>query len=242
MAAMSPEQPAVAFVHTVAGLAPTFNVLARDVLPPATRTVHIVDEDLLQDTIRNGAIRPPTRERLQAYVEFAQRMGVQAVMVTCSSVGPVVDEIAPGAGLPVLRVDTAMADEAVRLGRQIGVLGTLSTTLEPTAALIRARAAQAGREVHVEARVAEGAFAALQQGQTAEHDRRVLEVARALLGQVDVLVLAQASMARVLEQLPAAERSVPVLSSPQLGVQRLAAVLAEGPSAPAAATLVQPSS
>jgi Asp/Glu/hydantoin racemase len=211
----------------VAGLAPVFNGLARDVLPPGTRAVHIVDEDLLQDTIRAGRISQHTRARLRDYVEFAQRSGAQAVLVTCSSVGPVVDEIAPEASLPVLRVDTAMADEAVRRGRRIGVIGTLSTTLEPTAALIRARAERAQREVLVEAHVAEGAFDALQRGETAEHDRRVLELVRDLLGRVDVLVLAQASMARVTDQLPAAERSVPILTSPRLGVERLAEVLRE---------------
>jgi Asp/Glu/hydantoin racemase len=220
-------QPAVTFVHTVAGLAPVFNTLAHNVLPPGTRAVHIVDEDLLQDTIRAGRIGQHTRARLRDYVEFAQRSGAQAVLVTCSSVGPLVDEIAPQAKLPVLRVDTAMADEAVRRGRRIGVIGTLSTTLEPTAALIRARAERAQREVLVEAHIAEGAFDALQRGETAEHDRRVLELVRDLLGRVDVLVLAQASMARVTDQLPAAERSVPILTSPRLGVERLAAVLRE---------------
>jgi Asp/Glu/hydantoin racemase len=215
-----------------------FNSLAREVLPAGTRPVHIVDEELLQDTIRNGQIGQQTRTRLQGYVDFAQRSGAQAVLVTCSSVGPVVDEIAPQASLPVLRVDQAMADEAVRLGPRIGVLGTLATTLEPTAALIRARAEHAGRQVSVDARLAEGAFTALQNGDTAEHDRRVLSALQDLLGRVDVIVLAQASMARVADQLTAEQRGdVPILTSPRLGVERLAAVLAaaSGASAPPAA-------
>jgi Asp/Glu/hydantoin racemase len=119
-----------------------------------------------------------------------------------------------------------MADEAVQRGSRIGVLGTLTTTLEPTAALIRSRASAAGRDVTVDARVAEGAFEALQRGDTSEHDRRVMAVMQELLDRVDVLVLAQASMARVADQLPSDGRRVPILTSPRLGVERLKSVLA----------------
>jgi Asp/Glu/hydantoin racemase len=210
----------VALIHTVAGLAPVFNSLVRDALP-TTRAVHIVDEDLLQDTIRNGVIRDETRARLRDYVTFAEKSGARAVMVTCSSVGPAVDEIAAHAALPVLRVDAAMADEAVRKGRRIGVLGTLGTTLEPTAALIRTRA---GDNAEITVRLAEGAFEALQRGDTDEHDRRVLTALHELLESSDVIVLAQASMARVVDQLPEQERRVPILTSPRLGVERLAEV------------------
>ena len=40
-----------------------------------------------------------------------------------------------------------MADKAVALGRRIGVIATLRTTLEPTADLIQRRAALAGKPV-----------------------------------------------------------------------------------------------
>lgn len=215
----------VTLIHTVAGLAPVFNALAGEVLPPGTHVVHVVDEELLQDTIRAGQIEPDTRDRLRSYVGFAASTGSQAVMVTCSSVGPAVDEIAGQAGLPVLRVDAAMADAAVGLGRRIGVLGTLATTLEPTAALIRARAAEAGADVSVETRLAAGAFECLQAGDLQAHDARVLAELRALLGSTDVIVLAQASMARVADQLDPAERRVPILTSPRLGMQRLSETL-----------------
>ncbi|MBV9173777.1 MAG: Asp/Glu/hydantoin racemase [Chloroflexi bacterium] len=221
--------PNVTLIHTVAGLAPVFNGLAREVLPSGTRVVHVVDEDLLQDTIRRGSIADETRSRLASYVDFAAQSGADAVMVTCSSVGPVVDALTDSSSsnnrVPLMRVDLAMADEAVQRGARIGVLGTLKTTLEPTAALIRARALAAGRTVTVEARVADGAFEALQGGDTEEHDRRVMAVMQELLGRVDVLVLAQASMARVADQLPQDGRRVPILTSPRLGVERLRSLL-----------------
>ncbi len=42
---------------------------------------------------------------------------------------------------------------------------------------------------------------------------------------VDIVVLAQASMARVADQVPEAERKTPILLSPRLGVQRFKEVL-----------------
>jgi hypothetical protein len=42
---------------------------------------------------------------------------------------------------------------------------------------------------------------------------------------VDVIVLAQASMARVVETLPESERRVPILASPPLAIDYLAKIL-----------------
>ena len=42
----------------------------------------------------------------------------------------------------------------------------------------------------------------------------------------DVVILAQASMARVANAIPAEEQKVPILSSPYLAVEALAGVLA----------------
>jgi Asp/Glu/hydantoin racemase len=125
----------------------------------------------------------------------------------------------------VLRVDQPMADKAVSLGRRIGVIATLPTTLGPTAELVQARAALQGREVEIVPHLCEGAFAAVSSGDGATHDRIVAAGLRELMGQVDVVVLAQASMARVADSLPAEAQIVPVLSSPRAGVEAARAVL-----------------
>jgi hypothetical protein len=48
----------------------------------------------------------------------------------------------------------------------------------------------------------------------------------ALKRAVDVIVLAQASMARVVAEIPPGERTIPILSSPELAVSRAAEVIA----------------
>jgi Asp/Glu/hydantoin racemase len=207
-------------VHTVSQLAPAFAELAGELLPGVETTV-IADELLLKRTVRDGAIDDVTRDRLRGHVAALADFGVDAVLVTCSSVGGVVDEIAPGADVPVLRVDRAMAERAVTLGACVGVLATLPTTLAPTTELVEAAARDAGGAVEIVSRLCDGAFAALKRGDGARHDEIVAEELDRLAAEVDVVVLAQASMARIAAARPAG--GTPVLSSPRLAMERLAA-------------------
>lgn len=206
-------------VHTVSQLAPMFAELAGELLPGVETTV-IADELLLKRTIRDGVVDDVTRARLRGHVASLADFGVDAVLVTCSSVGGLVDEIAAEAHVPVVRVDRAMAEHAVTLGSTIGVLATLPTTLTPTTALVEAAAREAGRPVEVVSRLCDGAFTALQRGDGARHDAIIAEELDRLAAEVDVVVLAQASMARISAARPA--DGTDVLSSPRLAMERLA--------------------
>jgi Asp/Glu/hydantoin racemase len=135
--------------------------------------------------------------------------------------------------VPVVRIDEAMADEAVGRGPRIGVLATLRTTLEPTAELVEDRASAAGITVTVVPRLCEGAFEALADGDRAAHDELVRQGLRGISEEVDVVVLAQASMARLAEERFGGGQSIPVLSSPRLGMMRVAELVTR----PAAAQL-----
>ena len=210
----------VAMIHTVANVAPLFDGLAAEIMPGA-EVMHFVDEGLLKDIINGGELTEERIDRIALLASFAVDSGAEAVMLTCSTVGPGVDEARDSVLAPFLRVDQAMADRAVELGGRVGVIASLHTTLGPTSDLIRARAALQGRGVELEIRLCDGAFEALNAGDVAGHDRIVIDNLRELMGGVDVVVLAQASMSRVVELLPEAERVVPILSSPRLGVAML---------------------
>jgi hypothetical protein len=97
-------------------------------------------------------------------------------------------------------------------------LATVPTTVPPTVALIEEKAAQMGKEVHILTSVAEGAFDKLMAGDRETHNRMVLDKARELAPQVELLVLAQASMT-ALAPMVAEATGLEVLTSPQLGVQ-----------------------
>jgi Asp/Glu/hydantoin racemase len=211
----------IGFIHTVLSLPQTFGELAQELVPDAS-VFHIADETLLGVTRREGRLTPTTRRRVLGYIESAAEAGADLVVVACSSVGPAVDAARSFVDVPVLRIDEPMADEAVGLGTRIGVVATLATTLEPTADLIASR----GTDVEVTARLCRGAFEALAEGDRERHDELVREGLREVIAGNDVVVLAQASMARVVETLSDDEKTVPILSSPRLGMQRVAELLA----------------
>lgn len=211
-------------VHTSATLVPVFAALCKEKLPNVT-TFNIADDSLVKGIIGSGSLTPQIARRVASYLESAELAGADYVLVTCSSIGPAVEAAAKLIGVPVLRVDQPMADRAVQTGKCIGVIATLKTTLEPTADLILRRAQLAGKQIQLTSRLCEGAFDALMNGDTAAHDAKVAAVLKELSTQVDVIVLAQASMARVVDGLSAEERRVPILSSPALAVDFLATVL-----------------
>jgi Asp/Glu/hydantoin racemase len=213
----------VVLIHTVAGLENVFGPLCEEVAPGLAPR-HVVDESLLNDTIAAGTLTDDVRARFRARAEQARADGADVIMLTCSSVGPAADDLSEDLGVTVLRVDEAMAERAVALGSRVGVAATLPTTLEPTAGLVRRAAERAGTAVGVTTELANGAFQALKGGDAARHDELVQAALRSLAARVDVIVLAQASMARALagaDSVEAEGRRVPVLTSPRLGVERL---------------------
>lgn len=217
---------ALTFIHTSPVLTPLFSSLCRLHLPGVAIT-HMVDESLIKDTITHGALRRLTIRRMISMVESAEAAGADAVMVTCSSIGPAVDLAKPLFDMPVLRVDETMAERAVSLGSRIGVAATLSTTLAPTVDLIRRKAEAAGRSVQIEEGLCAAAFDAVLAGDTATHDRLLSATLLELANRADVIVLAQASMARVVETLPPDPLRPPIVTSPELGVLRAKQVLNE---------------
>jgi Asp/Glu/hydantoin racemase len=118
-----------------------------------------------------------------------------------------------------------MADKAVQTGRRIGVIATLSTTLNPTTDLVKRRATVAQKEVQVIAKLCEGAFDALMSGDTAKHDAMVAKALKELSSEVEVIVLAQASMARVVDTLDEADKKIPILASPGIAIAHIATLL-----------------
>lgn len=211
----------LALIHTSATLVPVFQQLCKEHLPDVA-TFNIVDDSLVRAIGEKGALTADIERRVHGYIASAESGGADQILVTCSSIGPAVESAEAVCRVPLLRVDRPMADLAVQTGRRIGVIATLPTTLKPTTDLVRRRAAAAGREIELTSKLVEGAFEALMSGNGAKHDELVTAALRELVAQVEVIVLAQASMARVVDALPAADRRIPILASPPTAIAHLA--------------------
>ncbi len=216
----------LALIHTSPTLTPLFGALCAEEMPDTT-VFHMVDESLIKDTIRTGSLRRVTMRRLLSMIESAENAGADAILVTCSSIGPAIAIGQQIFDVPVIRVDEAMAEEAIAIGRRIGVMATLRTTLEPTMELLRKKAEEAGKEIELVSSLCDGAFDAVMADDTAKHDAILSRALIEDMKGVDVVVLAQASMARVVRAMPHGALAMPVLSSPELAVRQAGRILRE---------------
>jgi len=219
------------FLHTVSTLVAPFNRLAAEILPLGSRpreveVWHVADEMLLKVVLAEGRLTPFAYRRVAEHVVAAERAGASAVQLTCSSISPCADAARLMVGIPVLKVDEPMVEQAVALGTRIGVAATVRTTLGPTTDLVAAKARQASRQATVDSLLCEGAYAALLAGDMETHDAIVRAALFELMARNDVVLLAQASMARVADTIPEAERRVPLLTSPRPALERARDVLA----------------
>jgi Asp/Glu/hydantoin racemase len=204
-------------------------------LAPDAKVLHFVDSDVLAAVVRDGEVSSASTQRMVHLAQAAESAGADVIFSACSSVGPAIDVARRLVSVPIVKIDDAMTASAVETADAVGVLATVPTTLPPTRALVEEKARAAGRDITVQERLCEGAFSVLMSGDRDRHDAMVLDGARALAAEVDVIVLAQASMARL---APAIAEAVgkPVLSSPRSGTEDAVRVLNEQTAEPADAT------
>lgn len=217
-------QKRLSLIHTSAMMIPVFGELCSEFLPNV-ELVHMVDESLLKSIIADKRLTKSTARRVVGHILSSEQAGADCIMVTCSSIGRAAELGRQLVDVPVVRVDEPMALSAIESGSRIGVVATLPSTLNPTAELIETQAEKKSKKIDLIKKLCEGAFKAVITGDGATHDKIVASGIQELVEQVDVIVLAQASMARVVDNLPAENKKVPILSSPRLAVEHLASLL-----------------
>lgn len=194
------------------------NALFAELVPDA-KVHNLVDDSLLYDVMQNGGITPKVIARMCAYVQAAADNGADLIFNQCSSVGEAADIAAQLVAVPVLKVDSPMAERAVELGARIGVVATVQSTMKPSCQLIRAKAAEAGKSVEIVDYLVDGALTVLlKENNRAKHNAMVLDSVKRAEAECDVIVLAQGSMTVLLPELTDIRK--PVLTSPRLGVER----------------------
>lgn len=176
------------------------------------------DPSILAEVRENGYVTAKPAARLIAMYMQAVADGADAILNICSSVGEVADSVQDAAayiGVPVVRIDEEMCRDAVRKGSRIGVLATLPTTLEPTKNTVK----RVAREMDRHVTLVDGLCDAFGLDQDAFR-KMLLDKAEEICGQVDVILLAQGSMAYA-EQYLEEQIGKPVLSSPRYGAEEL---------------------
>lgn len=209
----------LAVIHTTTATVEPLRALAAEAVPGCT-VINFVDDSILPRLAASGGNLEEVAGRVVQYARFAEESGADVILEACSSIGELVPLAREHLRVPIVRIDEAMAELAVARGRRIGVAATLATTLAPTVRLLKAKAAAAGREVAIEQRLVADAYRKLMSGDREGHDEELARALAALAPTVDVVVLAQASMARVLPRLPR-EQQEKCLTSPPLAMERV---------------------
>jgi aspartate/glutamate racemase len=212
----------VGMVHAGCFNVQLFNEVLSEIMPDVA-VVHLVDEGL--PIMTSAEQRGQVVRRLKALSSFAEESGAEVVMLTCTAFGRLVDEVKESVSIPVLSVLEIMVEEAMNAGDRIGILGTHPAMLASAVQLIQEESTEQGRKTEVKTLLCPGAFDALRRNDMATHDRIVLEYANQLMDEVDVIVVPQPSMDKVMKQVPEASRRVPIVASVNKSAQRLKEVL-----------------
>jgi len=225
---MSASHPRIALIHATPLSLRPIAAAFRELWPEA-RAFNVLDDSLAPDKERGDTAPELMFRRFADLTRYAVSCGSEAILFTCSAFGEEIAAARQGYALPILKPNEAMVDTAVLAGVNIGVIATFGPTITTIRTELEAAGRAAGRAIRCVPEVAEGAFAALAAGHEETHDRLVAAAAERL-PPVDVILLAQFSMARARAAVSSARRDVPGLTSPHAAVDQLRQRLS--PSAP----------
>jgi glutamate racemase len=186
----------IGLVHTTRLVIDPVHTALADRLPGIEMS-HVLDEGILRRLASLGRITPEIVSWLTKMVAATADAGADLAVVSCSSLSPCVNQVRRQVAIPVVKVDEPMFEHAIQQGRRIGLLMTNPTTREPSQLLFEEVSRRLGRKVELIPRLCPDAFAKLNRGDLAGHDLEVGAAVKELLQEVDFLMLAQISIARI---------------------------------------------
>ena len=173
------------------------------------------DPSIINEVVEHNNVTVAPAARLVAMYMQAIQDGADAILNNCSSVGEVADacqDLAKYIGVPIVRIDEEMCREAVKTGKRIGIMATLSSTLIPTKNTVLRLAREMNREIELVDVLVEGGFGLDQE----QFKQLMTKYAGEIIDKVDVILFAQGSMAYCEEYIHE-KYNKPVLSSPRFG-------------------------
>ena len=209
----------IALLHTVPSVFLSFEKRIRTALPGEELNIHNTLDDFLASDANVRGFTQNNRNRLFHLLKAIELEEPDVIAVTCSTLTPEVARIRPFLSVPLIAIDDVMAKKAVALGSKITVMATAQSTVEPTCQKLLEEAAKIGGKVELSPMVCHDAYEAIKRMDQPAHDAFLRKAAGGIHDQ-DVVVLAQASMAHMENEL-AAICGIPVLSSPALCVEQI---------------------
>jgi Asp/Glu/hydantoin racemase len=164
---------------------------------PDLEIYNILDDSLLAESVKYGSATENVKRRIVNYAFMAENAGADAVMVTCTTVNEASAIARPMMKIPVFNIDEPMALEALKAGSNFGIIGSVPTSPYATQRLLNQKAAEMNKQISTKIVVKEEAYAALMAGKTEEHNGIIADTMDKLAKEVDVILLGQISLARI---------------------------------------------
>ncbi|MES2412389.1 MAG: aspartate/glutamate racemase family protein [Pseudomonadota bacterium] len=208
----------IALIHALRHSPPPVEASFARLWPEAT-LMNLLDDSLSADLAAAGRITDDITRRFLDLSGYVLSTGADAILFTCSAFGPCIEAcVAKFPGVPILKPNEAMIEEAAGIAKRIGLLASFAQTLDSMP-----REFPAGMQVVTQ--LAEGALAALDRGDGPLHDQLAAQAAGKLAdGGVEVIALAQFSLARAADAVAAAT-GLRVLTTPDCAVRKMRLLL-----------------
>lgn len=190
---------------------------------PEAELVNILDDSLSPDLESAGSQTPDIVNRIVSLARYGRDIGASGILYSCSAFSDAIDAAKSSLALPVLKPNEAMFDEAMEAGSRIGLLATFGPSVPSMEKEFRDLADKQGKTVYLKSLLVEEAMTALRAGDTATHNRLLVEAAPRL-ADYDAVMLAHFSTSRALADVSRVLNSK-VLTSPHSAVARLKSAL-----------------
>ena len=212
----------VALIHATAlAVGPIHSAFQR--LWPQARCMNLLDDSLSVDLAEAGCLEPDMVKRFVDLAVYAKGTGCTGILFTCSAFGPAIEAAGAVVGLPALKPNQAMFEEALvrspAVDARLGLIATFEASIPSMSAELQALAQARGMQVSLQTVFVPGAMQDLAQGRSDMHHQKIAQAALQL-ADCDAVMLAQFSMAAA-QPLVQAGLACPVLSSPECAVLAL---------------------
>ena len=190
---------------------------------PEPEIVNLFDDSLSVDRAKSNVLTTDMERRFSVLGNYAESIGADGILFTCSAFGPAIDKVAYNLTIPVLKPNEAMFEQALNTGHKIGMLATFEQSIASMSrefCKIRDSLSATGS---LDTKLVEGAMEFLRQGNQTKHNELIAKTA-ATLKHCDVLMLAQFSMVSA-KSAVFKELNIPVLTAPEAAVKKLRGIL-----------------
>jgi len=232
IAAMQTPAARIALIHaTPLAVAPIASAFER--LWPEARCMNLLDDSLSVDRAQAGMLTAEMTQRFIDLARYAKGTGCNGILFTCSAFGPAIEAAGDTVGIPTLKPNEAMFEEALALAARatagsqkparLGLIATFAASIPSMSEELLTLAEQRGQRLELHTVFVPEAMDDLARGHAETHHRKVAAAAAAdgkELASCAAVMLAQFSMAQAQPQVQAT-LSCPVLSSPDCAVLAL---------------------